>query len=128
MFIRLLFGVALILIGIVIGWLGHNERAVAVRSNQTPEEVPLDRLLARGPNGNPNIILTDFALCRDFVYHFDYPSVLIPIVPVSIENSPDRPAVVHALIISKNVHNLEELRLRCAKPKLPALVVNRLGE
>src|SRR5262245_20731847 len=127
MFIRLLFGVALILIGIVVAWIGLNERDVAAMSTQAPEEISLEKLLARGPIGNPNIILTDFSLCRDIVYHLHQPRVWIPIVPGDIDDFPERLALVHALLVSNNVQNQEELRLRCAKPKLPALVANRLG-
>jgi hypothetical protein len=127
MFNRFLFGVAVTLIGFGAASAGLLERTVALRSTQTPEEISLEKLLARGPSGNPNIILTDFALCKNFVYELgQQPRVWIPVVPGNINDPPPQPTRVHALLFSTNVQNQKELQQRCAQPKLPVLVANKL--
>src|SRR5262249_18214666 len=72
-----------------------DEYRLSARSSQEPEEISLRNLINRGPNGNPNIILTDFSIFEDYVYQKKLVSgrwtkVWVPIVPTDKEDTPGK--------------------------------------
>jgi hypothetical protein len=128
-----IFGIFLIVIGIIVAVVGFKERAVASQASATPEEISLKDLIARGPDGNPNIILTDYVLCDNFVYETKtqngpWQNVWVPAVPREHPNqqSGGKPAAVQALIFSINARNQNDMERLCNQPKLKALVTNRI--
>jgi hypothetical protein len=113
-------------------------------ASATPERISLKQLLARGPEGNPNIILTDFELGDNFVYETKnnrWTGVYVPAVPTGDPNAgagpgrqgepnagagPGRPTRINAVIFSLNVHNEAEIKTILGRRELPALVTNRI--
>jgi hypothetical protein len=73
-------------IGCFLIYLGFQERGLAATANQVPEEISLKNLIARGPDGNPNVILTDYELCENIVYkpgkYGGWQNVWVPVVPI----------------------------------------------
>jgi hypothetical protein len=132
---RILFriGLALLVIGGVFFYLGLKERALASKATAGPEEIPLAKLLIRGADGNPNIVLTQFVPCEDYVYEEDathWTGAWVPVVPFD-KNSPEKihtetPKNVQALIFTIKARSESELFQRLNRPKIPALVVNNI--
>ncbi|HEX5270297.1 MAG TPA: hypothetical protein VFW33_07420 [Gemmataceae bacterium] len=119
-------GIGLMLWGGMEWWLGRG-------ASSTPERISLAQLIARGPEGNPNIILTDFELGSNFVYeekNGSWNGVYVPAVPAGQANpaaGPGRPAEqIKAVIFSLNVHSDPEIGTVLGKRELPALVTNRI--
>jgi hypothetical protein len=114
-------------------FVGLDERSLAATASKTPEEISLKDLIARGPNGNPNIILKDFALCENFVYktgRTGWQSAWVPAVPRDAvppgQGKGAKQVNVQALIFTINASSEQDLFQRCDKPRLPALVTNRM--
>jgi hypothetical protein len=130
---RFLFGIGifLIVIGVILAVVGFQERGLAATASQTPEEISLKDLIARGPDGNPNIILTDFVLCDNYVYETrngGWQNAWVPAVPKENPNQGrgGKPTSVQALIFTINARSEADLYQRCGSPKLRALVTNRI--
>jgi hypothetical protein len=119
-------GVALIAVGVREWRLGRGVSAA-------PERISLKQLIARGPEGNPNIILTEFELCDNYVCetkHGAWTGVYVPVVPAD-EASPVPKALRHtiepgAVLFSRNVHREGDIVTVFGEPELPALVTNRV--
>jgi hypothetical protein len=118
--------------GLLIGW-GVMEWRLGRGASSTPERISLKQLIARGPEGNPNIILTDFVLCDNFVVEEEnhrWKGVYVPVVPADEANrgaGPLRPTNnIKAILFSLNVHNEGEVNGVLGKRELPALVTNRI--
>jgi hypothetical protein len=129
---RLIYGAAALVFGIIIAVLGFKEKGLADAASQEPEEISLRDLIARGPDGNPNIILTDFVLCENLVYQSGtggWQKVWVPIVPRENPQqvSGGHPGVVQALIFTTNARNDADLIQQCNQPRLKALVTNRIA-
>ncbi len=137
------FGIALAVIGIAIAVIGFNEKGLAAAASATPEEISLAKLIARGPDGNPNIILTDYVLCDNFVFQTrngSWQNAWVPAVPregqpggfpnvgipPGIPGRAGRPAVIQALIFTIKARDENSLFQLCEQPRLPALVTNRI--
>ena len=79
------FGCFLPVVGICLLVVGFKEKEIAGMASKVPEEISLKNLIARGPDGNPNIILTDFVLCDNYVYKTRgtafWTNAWIPVVP-----------------------------------------------
>src|SRR5262245_45933377 len=70
--------------GIALVVMGYQEKGLAKASSAAPETMSLEKLIARGPAGNPNVILTDFSTCENFVIEKKkgrWQAVWLPIVP-----------------------------------------------
>ena len=100
----------------------------------TPEDLTLEALIARGPDGNPNVRVSDFMLGDNFVYFTDdsgyrWTSVLIPAVPKTMGEQ-------SAHVLNPQGHRQEHARRhrrraggRCAAArKMQGLVINRIEE
>ena len=92
-----------------------------------PEEISLANLIARGPDGNTNIIVKDFVVCENFAYKPNttggrWTKVWVPIVPSSAvppgQMNGGKPTKLQALIFSINIGNQGELQQKCSGPKL----------
>jgi hypothetical protein len=130
---RFLFGtgIVLMIIGIILAVVGFQERSLAATASQAPEEISLKDLIARGPDGNPNIILTDYVLCDNFVYqerNGSWEHAWVPAVPreQAGQNTGGKATQVKALIFTIHARNQHDLAQRCEQPKLRALVTNRI--
>jgi hypothetical protein len=128
---RLVLGLGVVGVGLIV-W-GVMEWYLGRGSSAKPERISLKQLIARGPEGNPNIILTDFELGDNFVYKTEnnvWKEVYVPAFPTGEANrggAPGRPAApIKAIIFSINVHSEIEINTMLAKPEMPALVTNRI--
>jgi len=78
-------GIGLLIVGAILAAVGFQEWSVARTATKQPEEISLKDLIARGAEGNPNIILKDYELCDNFVYETkggtSWTHVWVPIVP-----------------------------------------------
>jgi hypothetical protein len=116
---------------ILIGW-GVMEWRLGRGASATPERISLKQLIARGPEGNPNIILTDFVLCQNIVVtekNGRWDNIYIPVIPADEAQqgaAPLRPTNVKAVLFSLNVHSEAEIATVLDKKELPALVTNRI--
>jgi hypothetical protein len=129
----LLGGLVLLFISGVLIYVGVLERNLASRASQVPEEIALKDLIARGPSGNPNILLKDFILGTNYVYstkNGSWQGAWVPAVPtgspVPGEGGPGRPSNIRALIFTINAKSEADLYARCNQPRLRALVTNEI--
>jgi len=131
MFWRIGLGM-LVIGGVLLVW-GFFEWRLGRGASSKPERITLKQLIARGPAGNPNIILTDFELCDNYVYKEEngrWNGVYVPVVPVGEgrqNGGPARPTSgVKAILFSLNIHNQAEIVPVLGKRELPALVTNSI--
>ena len=144
----ILGGPALGLIGLCIIYWGSQEKTLAGTASEQPEEVRLEDLIARGPEGNSHIILTEFETCADCVYQYrkkskTWEKVWIPIIPKSTEQvvpedegkkadvpgRPPAPGTVKAILVSKNVSNEAEMDTKLSnQPRLQGMVTNTIDK
>jgi hypothetical protein len=125
--------IVLAVIGCALMFVGGVEWRLGRGASSTPERISLAKLIARGPEGNPNIILTDFQLSDgDYVIQKKngaWEGVYVPVVPAGQPQpggAPGRPgAPIKAVIFSLNVHSEAEVNTVLGKRELPALVTNR---
>jgi hypothetical protein len=112
--------------------MGLQERSLAQQSSTTPEEITLRQLIERGPEGNPYVVLSDFALGEDYVYEhrkgqaFLWERVWVPIFPADEAGAQDNPQKVQAIIKSSRVRNAFGLAQLAARKKLRGMVINRV--
>ncbi len=101
-------------------------------SSKTPEEITLAQLIKRGPNGNNNVIVTNFNWAPNYVYTTykgSWNSVWIPIVPADNSGQPGfggAPAVVKALVKSTKASNKNDVEMLATKTKLRGMVINKI--
>jgi hypothetical protein len=135
--------IAPVVIGIVFLGVGFKEQKLADTSSAEPEPISLARLLERGPNGNPNLILSDFELCENWVYEKktmvgvavgEWTKVWVPIVPTSDANRAGAgfvnlqdPQNIRTLILSSRVHNENEVAPTLAVKQLSGMVINQIA-
>jgi hypothetical protein len=129
----LALGIGLPILGGLFTWYGFKERGIAQESSQTPETIPLSKLIARGPEGNANIILTDYAAIRPYVIQRGrrgrYSGTWVPVVPKDAAQ-PDAPGgapkAVKAFVYSTKGSDPEEVYRRLSNPHLPGMVSNKI--
>jgi hypothetical protein len=133
------FSVVVILLGVGLVVYGLYEWRLAGPASAQPEEISLKNLIARGPAGNPNIVLKDFDLCDNFVesHHQNegpnapWTEVWVPVVP-SDRPQPGpfpfnrRPRQFDAILFSTRVRNHADILTYCALPRLRSMVINRI--
>jgi hypothetical protein len=120
-------------VGIALAALGFSNARLAKEASSEPEEISLKDLIARGPDGNPNIILTDFVLCETFVVKSEgsrWTGAWVPVVP-RVPGEPEGrragvPVYVQAVIFTSKARDESELYARCGQAKLRAMVTNRI--
>lgn len=147
--IRLIFGgPALALFGVVLIYWGNSERDLADTASAEPEVIRLADLIARGPQGNSHIVLTEFDLCEDIVYQEKektntWDKVWIPIVPKAAApaapngKAKPRPAdvqraprtAISAILLSQHVASEDEIASKLGnQPKLQGMVTNLIDK
>lgn len=128
------WSMVLVICGMGFFGRGLKEWRLASAASSVLEEISLKDLIARGRDGNPNVLLTNFVLGDRIVYHREdgketWKKALAPVFPLeSLPHgldrvSPDTP--IQAVVASSNATNEAEFCRRCEKPKLHALVTNR---
>lgn len=125
------YGLALMIGGGVICWQAWREERLAASASAAPEEISLASLIARGGQGNPNIVLREFRTGTNVVVEVEreggpWRRVWVPVVPASeaaVSGQPSRPAVVRALLQSGRV-KAEADFARLEADRLPGLVMN----
>lgn len=127
---NILWKIILFGVGIFLIVEGVKERSLASAASAAPEEISLTALIARGPDSNPNIILTDYALGDDIIVKSrsgSWTGAWVPAIPGKPgPERPHKPQVLQAVIYSSQARNAEELYQRCEQTKLRALLVNKI--
>jgi hypothetical protein len=124
--------ILLVIGGVVLIWVAYREWDLGSTATEAPEEMTLKALIERGPEGNPNIELTRFALAENIIYSTrgsSWQQVWVPIVPED-EVDPKLDKVVtqniRAILTSTNVRNQDQLEERLNQHRLPVLVTNKI--
>jgi hypothetical protein len=120
----------------ILGYMTYTEGTLASRSSGQPEEFTAKQLIARGTEGNANVIVTDFVLCDNLVHQFNQNSpnswtdVWIPIVAKDEAGEPNvgpiTPKRVKVLFYSTRIHSQNELESRLNQPRVQGLITNRI--
>ena len=119
-----------------LGFLTYTEGTLAFHSSAEPEEITLQKLIERGPDGNPYVHVGNFLLCDNMVFQHNknnkdsWTHVWVPAVPMEEVDltvpGPLRPNNVKALFFSTKIRNEGELKARLVQPKVQALVTNKI--
>jgi ribosomal protein L32 len=132
--------IVLAVIGGIVFFLGINEKKLSDASSAEPEQISLAKLIERGPEGNANIILTDYKICPKVVFERktvggqmvgEWTKIWVPIVRPTLfgfgaQAQEAEGKDIHALIFSTHVANENELVKKLAVPQLRGLVTNRI--
>jgi hypothetical protein len=126
--------IVLVVAGIAVLVWGFREKSLADASSQEPERISLQQLLARGADGNPNLILTDYQICDNFVYEGrgvgdtvigSWEKVWIPIIVRG--GDPFNTTNPQALIYTTRVKKAEDCLPMLQNPgQLRGMVTNRI--
>jgi hypothetical protein len=128
-------GIALIVFGCILGYFTFLEGQLAATASGKPEEISLKALIARGPEGNANILLKDFvAFPEESVMEYDtnnehyYTKVWMPIIPKEAAEAPGHAprGGVKAIIKSNKVHQDAEITSLAHQPTVQGMVINRI--
>jgi hypothetical protein len=123
-------------IGLLVGGIalliwGFKEKSLSDASSQVPETISLQQLIARGADGNPNIVLTNYRLCDNYVYEGpgsgstvigSWTKIFVPIVPPDGDPFTKNP---QALIHSTRVKKVEDFAM-LQTTQLRGMVTNRI--
>src|SRR5262245_30817514 len=128
-------GIALIVIGCILGYFTFREGQLASTASAKPEEISLKALIDRGPTGNAHIILKDFVgFPEESVFEYEnnnqnyYTKVWIPVIPKEAAEAPGHAprGGVKAIIKSNKVHDDGALRQLSHQSTIQGMVVNRI--
>jgi hypothetical protein len=127
-------GIALIVIGCILGYFTFREGQLASTASAKPEEISLKALVARGPEGNAHIILKDYVAFPQSAVVWSkedtpntYTHVFIPIAPpdaTRVEGKP--PPKLDALIKSFKAHSDQAVAQLASQPTIKGMVINRI--
>lgn len=116
--------------GGLFAWYGLKERDVAQASSQAPETMSLSQLIARGPDGNANVIVTDFVMIRDHSVERGrrgrWSGAWVPIVPKDAGPAGGSPRALKALVFCDGSSSPDGVYQRVSTPQLAGLVINRI--
>jgi hypothetical protein len=116
--------------GIALVVMGFQEKGLAKASSDAPETMSLEKLIARGPSGNPNVILTDFTTCDNFIYEKKkgrWTGAWVPVVPRAGGGPKGgSPAAFKAIVYSSQARSEDELYRRCDQAQLRGMVINTI--
>lgn len=125
-------GLFAIVIGGVLGFAGYAEWRVSKGASVEPEEVSLEQLIRRGPEGNAHVRVRDFNVGDNIVYEEQsgsWTKVYVPAFPLEPgEVIPEAPPTgpVSALFKSTKAKNEDELLREFAAIPVQGLVTNRI--
>jgi hypothetical protein len=122
-------GILLLIAGGFLIYLGVQEWQLSKSASAEPEAITLQALVARGPTGNPHVLVSNYDLDEDrLVYEAaennaptGWTRVWVPVAP-SGEAQPGQPFPVQAVIRSKRVHSAPDVHL--LQPTVHGVVVN----
>ena len=128
--VLLTIGIGGPVLGALFAWYGFKERAVAQESSPTPETMTLSQLIARGPNGNANVVVTDFVMVPDHAVERGRRSRVtgtwVPIVPRDAGLAGGSPRALKALVYCDGSGGPEDAYARASGPRLAGLVINKI--
>ena len=127
-------------IGLLIGsgacfWYTYREWQGSQGASASPEAIALEQLIARGPEGNPHVLLRNFIPCSNYAA---FPSkggngwgaVYVPLIPgklpaynAPLPHSNDK---IEVLLLSTSIKEQRDLRLLRNPSGLRGLVVNSI--
>jgi hypothetical protein len=126
----LTLGIGLPVLGGLFAWYGFKERDIAQASSATPDTLTLSQLIARGPEGNANVVVTDYVALRPHVVHRGkrgrWSGAWVAVVPK--DDAPQGggpPKAVQAFVFS-GARDPDDVYGRLSNPQLPGMVSNRL--
>jgi hypothetical protein len=125
-------GLVLTSVGVMSVVVGRKEKGLAAESSATPETITLKNLIARGADGNPNIVLTDFVPCDNYVVEEErrrWKGAWVPVVPKDQATADGRggsPTAFKAVVFSNKSRNENDVRQRLLQAQLPGLVTNKI--
>jgi hypothetical protein len=136
-------GIGLMIVGGFLVVFGFREARLASGASAQPEQISLSALIARGPEGNPHIILTDFQLSDPYIVEQDkgkekWNKVWVPVVPtgrrpnLGMGQLPGpggmgiRTTNPQALVYSLKCRDQADLNTRVNVPQLQGMVINRI--
>ena len=130
-FWRLRLGITGLVLGGMLLFACYHEWRLGSAASAQPENLTLEQLIARGPNGNPNVRLRDFQLGENFAYFTDnhgiyWTRVLVPAVPSTMGEQAAHVLIPKVIIKSTHVANKEQLDSLHARTQMQGLVVNRI--
>lgn len=131
MFWRLRLGIAGLVLGAMLLFTGFREWQLGAAASAAPEDLTLEALIARGPDGNPNVRISDFMLADNYVYFLDdsgvsWGVVLIPAVPKTLGEQSVHVLNPKVIVKSTRVPSENELKPLRARTRMQGLVVNRI--
>src|SRR5262249_2912344 len=126
-------GILLIVVGCILGYFTIQEGRLAATASATPQEITLQQLIARGPEGNAHIILKDFDFCDNLVrqqseHGTTWTKIWVPVVPRqgNREGAGGQVQNVQAIVKSSKVHGEFELNNFTQQTSLQGMVTNRI--
>ena len=130
-FWRLRLGVAGLVLGGMLLFAGLREWQLGSAASDQPEDVTLEALIARGPDGNPHVRVSDFVLGDNYVYFTDdtgtyWTSVLVPAVPNKMGDQAAHVLIPQVIVKSTHASDEDHLNTLRARTRLQGLVVNRI--
>jgi hypothetical protein len=129
------FGAGLVVGGGLLLGYAYREASARQEASATPERIPLARLIERGPERNPHVLVTDFSPCHDFTAIPErngdrWDAVYVPLVPGKLppynRPLPPAPEEVKALVMSRTIKGEQDLRLLRDPKGLRGLVITRV--
>ena len=133
MFWRLRLGIAGLVLGGMLLFGGFQEWRLGAAASTTPDDLTLEALIARGPDGNPNVRVSDFMLGDNYVYFTDdsgfrWDNVLIPAVPKSMGEQSAHVLNPQVIVKTAHVASEDDLDTLRSRTKMQGLVINRIEE
>jgi hypothetical protein len=111
-------------------------------ASDTPQQLPLATLAARGPGDNAHVIITDFLACNNIVVERKgvntyWEGAYVPVVPLNADmkarlmqgqnlNQAVAPGSIRVIVHSTKVHNEQDLKRVFDAPTLQGTVVNSI--
>ena len=133
MFFRLRLGIVILVLGCIMMFYGYKEWRLCTAASTTPDDITLEALIARGPDGNPNVRVSDFMLGDNFVYFTDdsglrWTNVLIPAVPKTMGEQSAHVLNPQVIVKTAHVASEDDVDTLRSRPKVQGLVINRIEE
>ena len=120
--------------GGLLMYLAYKEWRLSATAAGAPEDLTLAALIARGPEGNPFVRVTDFDTGTNFVYQpakygSAWDTVWVPATPRTAGAGPDESEDVQkpqVIIKSSHVHSQSELAALVQRPAIEGMVTSRV--
>jgi hypothetical protein len=125
----LALGIGLPIFGGMFAWYGFKERDIAEGSSATPDTLTLSQLIARGPDGNANVVVTDFVALRPHVVHRGkrgrWSGAWVAVAPKDDVPPGGAPKAVKAFVFS-GARDPDEVYRRLSNAQLGGMVSNKI--